>query len=94
MFFKNWIVICVLAACGMGLLIYWNSIPAVPDGVTAQSGEDETYKAMAALAGEITTLGTSIFGVLGKFNEYREKRLSIQKAELEIEKQRRELEAQ
>jgi hypothetical protein len=75
------------------LLYYWNTIPSLPPGVTPQSGEDETYKAMAALAGAITTLGTAVFGVLGNFNEYRQKRLAIQKAELDIEKQRRELDA-
>ena len=93
MFFKNWIVIVVLMVVGIGLGAYWLSLPVVPDGVTPQSGEDDTMKALAALAGAITTIGTAIFGVLGKFNDYREKRLAIANAELELEKKRRELEA-
>lgn len=91
MILKNWFVILVLGAIGLVLALYWLSIPSVPEGVTAQSGEDDRFKEIAALSGAITTLGTAIFGVFSKFNDFRAKRLEIAAAELELEKKRREL---
>ena len=91
MILKNWFVIMALMAIGLSLAFYWLSVPSVPDGVTPQSGEDDSFKEIAALSGAITTLGTAVFGIFTKFNDFRAKRLEIAAAELELEKKRREL---
>lgn len=93
MILRNWFVIVALTAIGLGLLTYWLSMPTTPEGVTPQGEDDDLFKAIAALAGAITTLGTAIFGVLGKLNEFRAKRIEIATAELELAKKRRELDA-
>ncbi len=93
MILKHWAVILGLGIIGLALGAYWLSLPSVPEGVTPQSGEGSTINGLAALAGAITTLGTAVFGVLGKYNDFRAKRLAIAKAELDLEQQRREMEA-
>ncbi|MEP6066860.1 MAG: hypothetical protein ABJ246_13555 [Paracoccaceae bacterium] len=93
MIFKNWAVIIILAVIGLGLGWYWLSIPTVPDGVLAQSGDDATVTLVATLAGAITTIGGSVFGILGKYNDYRKVKLELAEKELELEQKRRALEA-
>jgi hypothetical protein len=87
--FRNWIVIGVLAAIGLILIGYWFSLTSVPDGVTPQGDSDEWLKAIAAIAGGITTLSASIFGALSKLNEYKKAKLDIEAKRLEIEEKRR-----
>ncbi len=93
MIFKNWAVIIVLAIVGLGLGAYWLSIPSTPDGVITQSGDDDTVTLVATLAGAITTIGASVFGILGKYNDYRKVKLELAEKELELEQKRRALEA-
>ncbi|WP_299681047.1 hypothetical protein [uncultured Roseobacter sp.] len=88
MVFRNWIVIGILAVVGLALISYWISLPDVPDGVTPQSGMDDTVKAVAALAGAITTLGGAVFGVLGKLNEYRLAKLEIEEKRMALEERK------
>lgn len=94
MFLKNWFVISALGAIGLALLFFWFAMPSTPEGVTPQSDEDDVVKAIAALAGAITTLGTAVFGILGKLNDFRAKRIAIAKAEIELKKMQQEHDAQ
>lgn len=91
MILRNWTVIIVLAATGLALGWYWFTLPSVPDGVSPQGGMDETVTAVAALAGAITTIGGSIFGVLGKLNEYKKAKLEIAEKELALAQKQQEL---
>ena len=91
MFLKNWIVIVVLAVIGIALGGYWLSLPSVPDGVTPQGGMDDTVTAVAALAGAITTIGGSVFGVLGKLNEYKKAKLEIEEKEIALVEKKQKL---
>ncbi|MEP3848162.1 MAG: hypothetical protein ABJM43_22720 [Paracoccaceae bacterium] len=93
MIFKNWAVIIFLALVGLALGWYWLSIPAAPKGVVAQSGDDDTVTLVATLAGAITTIGASVFGILGRYNDYRKVKLELAEKELELEQKRRALEA-
>lgn len=86
---RNWIVIGVLAAIGVVLIGYWFSLPSVPDGVTPQGDSDEWTKSIAAIAGGITTLSASVFGALGKLNDYKKAKLDIETKRLELEEKRR-----
>lgn len=90
---KNWFVIVVLSAIGLALFVYWQSIQSLPEGITPQGDENDNFKQIATLAGAITTLGTAVFGVLGKFNDFRARRIANALAELELEKKRKELDA-
>jgi|GEM_PF-4871516 len=91
MFLRNWIVIIVLAAIGIALGWYWLSLPNAPDGVTPQGGMDDTVTAVAALAGAITTIGGSVFGVLGKLNEYKKAKLEIEEKEIALAEKKQKL---
>jgi hypothetical protein len=91
MFLKKWPVIIILAVIGLALGFYWLVTPTVPDGVTPQGDEAGTTAMLATLAGAITTLGGSIFGLLGKLNEYKKVRLEIAEKEFELEQKRRAL---
>lgn len=93
MIFKNWAVIIILAAIGLGLWWYWLSIPTAAKGVVAQSGDNDTVTLIATLAGAITTIGGAVFGILGKYNDYRKVKLELAEKELELEEKRRALEA-
>ena len=76
----------------MGLLYFWLTVDRVPPGVTPQSGESDATTLAVTLAGAITTVGGAIFGVLGKYNDYRKAQLEIKAKELEIERTQKELE--
>lgn len=92
---KNWAVLSVLAIVGIGLLIYGLGVERAPEGVTPQSGGGGALtERLLALAGAITTLGTAIFGVVGKYAEHRKAQLARRKDELELEKMRLEIEKQ
>jgi len=91
MFLKNWIVILLLGVIGLGLGIYWLNTPTIPDGVTPQGDEQDPMVLLAALAGAITTLGGSVFGILGKYNDYKKVRLEIAEKEFELEQKRKAL---
>ena len=91
MFLKRWSVIAVLLLIGLAFWAYWYSLPRVPGGVTPQSGSEDWVKAIAALAGMITTLGGAVFGVLGKLNDYKKVKLEIAEKELEIARKQKEL---
>jgi len=92
MFLKNWFVIAVLSIVGLGLMYFWLTADSSPPGVTPQSGETDATTLAVTLAGAITTVGGAIFGVLGKFNDYRKAKLEIEAKELEIEEKRQQLE--
>lgn len=79
---RNWKVIVALTIVGVGLGYYWWQI-RIPAGVTPQGNED-FYAAIAALAGAITTLGTAIFGMLGKWADYKKTKLEIEEKQLEL----------
>ena len=83
---KNWKVIVALIIAGVGLGLYWWQI-RVPAGVTPQGSED-VYAAIAALAGAITTLGTAIFGMLGKWADYKKTKLEIEEKQFELEQKK------
>jgi len=91
MFLKRWPVIAVLLVIGLGLLIYWLSLPRVPEGLVAQGDGDDLATSIAALAGAITTLGTAAFAMLSKWNEYRKEQLDVRERELELKKKEQEL---
>lgn len=80
---RKWSVIAILIIVGVGLGLYWWQARP-PSGVTAQSGESFST-AIAALAGAITTLGTAIFGMLGKWTEYKKTQLEIEEKKLDLE---------
>ena len=86
---RNWTIIGVLAAIGFILIGYWLLLPSVQDGVTPQGDSDEWTKSIAIIAGGITTLSASVFGALGKLNEYKKAKLDIEAKQLELEERRR-----
>lgn len=86
--FRNWIAIGILAVIGLLLVSYWFSLPTLPNGVTPQGGNEEWIKSVAAIAGGITTLSASIFGALGKLNDYKKAKLDIEAKRLDLEEKR------
>jgi len=94
MFLKNWIVIVILAVIGIGLGWYWFSLPVVPDGVTPQGEVDDAVTAIAALAGAVTTMGASVFGVLSKLNEYKKAKLEIAEKQMALDEKKKKLQEQ
>jgi cell shape-determining protein MreC len=94
MFLKNWLVIIVLAAVGLALGVYWLNTPTVPDGVTPQGDEQTPAVLLAALAGAVTTISGSVFGVLGKINDYKKARQEIEEKEIELAQKRKALNEQ
>lgn len=88
---RRWPVILLLAAIGLACLGYVIRMPPTPVGVTPQGDVETAVSRIAAIAGAITTLGTAIFGLLGKWTEHRKARLDIEKAKLDIEERRRAL---
>ena len=94
MFLKRWSVIVLLGLMGIGLLGYWLTLGTVPDGVTPQSGAEGTAGTITVIAGAITSLGGAIFGILGKWNDFRKARLDIAAKELELAEKRQNLKAE
>lgn len=92
MVLKKWPVIIVLGCIGLALAYLWLSTPSIPDGVTPQGDDMGPTAMLATLAGAITTLGGSVFGILGKLNEYKKARLEIAQQEFELEQKRKALE--
>lgn len=94
MILKRWGVIVVLAVIGLGLLGYWMTLDVPPPGVTPQGDADSITAAVTAVAGAITTLGAAMFGLLGKWTDYRKAQLEVAAKELELEQKRQAAQAE
>lgn len=87
---KRWSVILLLTLFGLGLGMYWLSQPTVPQGTTPMGDTAAgTTQSVLALAGALTALGTAVFGLLGKFNDFRKAQLDIEAKKLDNEAKRR-----
>lgn len=94
MVLKRWSVIIVLMAIGFGLLGYWMTLEPAPPGVTPQGNADSLTAAITSVAGAITTLGAAVFGLLGKWTDYRKAQLEVASKELELEQKRQSSQAE
>ncbi|WP_147106485.1 hypothetical protein [Tateyamaria sp. syn59] len=104
MILKRWSVIAVLGIVGLALLVYVLgsdtaevlSTGPVDPGVVPQGPDDSSdlVTAITAVAGAVTTLGAAIFGLLGKWTDYRKAQLEVAAKELELEQKRRAAEAE
>jgi len=96
---KRWSVIVILVLIGVALLVYLIGSGAgdaialrdstdgvVPQGPGSDSGD--IAGAITAVAGAVTTLGAAVFGLLGKWTDYRKAQLEVAAKELELEQKR------
>ncbi|WP_299554866.1 hypothetical protein [uncultured Tateyamaria sp.] len=96
-FFKRWSVIVVLGLIGLALLSYVIGSDAgdalllsePSNGVVPQGPGDsgDIAGAITAVAGAVTTLGAAVFGLLGKWTDYRKAQLEVAAKELEQKRQ-------
>jgi len=85
---KNWVFILVLAAIGIALFYYWFSIHQPIPGVTPQGGDSDSVTALVALVAAIVSLGSALFGVLGKYFEYKKAQLEIEEKHFDLDRKK------
>lgn len=95
---KRWSVIVIMGLVGLALLAYLIGghagdvmlLSETPDGVVPQGEDDrgDIAGAITAVAGAVTTLGAAVFGLLGKWTDYRKAQLEVAAKELELEQKR------
>ncbi|MCB4379971.1 hypothetical protein FZX02_05775 [Synechococcus sp. MU1644] len=101
---KRWSVITIMGLIGLALLGYLIRSDAgeaillseTPDGVVPQGPDTggDIAAAVTAVAGAVTTLGAAVFGLLGKWTDYRKAQLEVAAKELELEQKRQAAKAE